>query len=189
MATEISNSLATAYRSTRALDLSKLCILVGQKCWKMYVDILLLECGGNIYDAVSLAVKAALYDTRIPKIKNVEVDGKNIDIDISENLIDCERIDITNVPIMVTLCKIGEHCVVDPTNQEELCSIGSLLVSLSGDMFTSVLKIGAGSFQPSTLIKSLSVGKTVGKYLNEALLNALKEEDTIEKSDYVGFLK
>lgn len=189
LATEISNSLATAYRSTRALDLTKLCIMPRQKCWKMYVDILLLECGGNLYDAVSLAVKAALYDTKIPKIKSVDLDGKNIDIEIFENVHECQRLDVTNVPIMVTLCKIGEHCVVDPSNQEELCSVGSLLISVSGNMFTSVLKIGTGSFHPTTLTKSLALGQTVGKFLNEALLETLRQESSTKKNDNVGFLR
>lgn len=40
LATEIANSLSTAFRSARALDLTRLCIYEGRKCWKMNVDIL-----------------------------------------------------------------------------------------------------------------------------------------------------
>ena len=40
LGTEISNSLATAYQSPLAFDLTALCILPGQQCWKLYVDIL-----------------------------------------------------------------------------------------------------------------------------------------------------
>lgn len=39
-------------------------VLERLQCWTLYVDILILECGGNLYDAVSMAVKAALYSTR-----------------------------------------------------------------------------------------------------------------------------
>ena len=42
-------------------------MLSGRHCWTLYVDILILECGGNLFDAVSIAVKAALSNTRIPR--------------------------------------------------------------------------------------------------------------------------
>lgn len=51
LATEISNSLAKAYFST--FPLNKLTIASGQMCWKLTVDILILELGGNLFDAVS----------------------------------------------------------------------------------------------------------------------------------------
>lgn len=40
LATEIANSLASAYKSVNAFDVTKLCILEGRRCWKLYVDIL-----------------------------------------------------------------------------------------------------------------------------------------------------
>lgn len=40
LATEISNTLTTAYSSNGVFDYAKLCILKGRKCWKLYVDIL-----------------------------------------------------------------------------------------------------------------------------------------------------
>lgn len=69
----------------------------------MYNCLQLLECGGNLYDAVSLAVKAALYDTRIPKINELKLDGDNIELEISENEAEYEKMDVTNVPIIVSI--------------------------------------------------------------------------------------
>ena len=43
LAVEISNSLAGAYRSPEVFDLTKLCILKGRKCWKIFVDILVCK--------------------------------------------------------------------------------------------------------------------------------------------------
>lgn len=54
-----------------------------------------------MYDAVSLAVKAALWDTRIPLVRSVVVDGKEVDMDVSEELSDCQQLDITGAPVMV----------------------------------------------------------------------------------------
>ena len=61
-ATEISTLLSRAY--SHVFDLGQLSVLEGSQCWALYVDILILECGGNLFDAVSMAVKAALFNTR-----------------------------------------------------------------------------------------------------------------------------
>ncbi|CAH0546206.1 unnamed protein product [Brassicogethes aeneus] len=186
LAIELSNSLSTAYQSSRAFDLSKLCILKGRKCWKIYVDILLLECGGNLFDAVSLAVKAALWNAQLPLVKSVHVDGNNIEMDVSEELYDCQKLDIKNAPVMVTVCKIGDYCIVDPNQAEEKCSVGSIVVAVSGDRLSTVLQTGAGSLHPTTLVESMKLGHTVGQRLNQALWEALQQ---IPEDQDVGFLK
>jgi hypothetical protein len=39
------------------VDLSALCIVSGKTCWVLYVDALLLNVGGNLHDALSVAAK------------------------------------------------------------------------------------------------------------------------------------
>lgn len=186
LAIQISNTLTAAYQSPVAFDLKKLCIVKGRKCWKFFVDILILECGGNLYDAVSLAVKAALWNTQIPLIKKVDIDGNNIELSVSDELYDCARLDITNAPVMVTVCKIGEKCIVDPNQAEEQCSVGSVVVSLSNRKFSAVLQTGTGSLHPETLIECLKLGDEVARRLNEALLTTLNK---LKPNQDVGFLK
>ncbi|RZB77498.1 exosome complex component RRP42 [Asbolus verrucosus] len=188
LAIEISNSLAAAYRSPEVFDPSKLCILKGRKCWKIFIDILLLECGGNLYDAVSIAVKAALWDIRIPLVKSVTVDGNNIDMDVSEELHNCQKLDVTGAPVMVTVCKIGEQCIVDPNVAEELCSVGAVVIAVSQDKFSTVLQKGSGSLHPQTLLECLQMGLSVARRLNEALLETLQQIKPSMNQD-VGFLK
>ncbi|CAH1119874.1 unnamed protein product [Phaedon cochleariae] len=186
LAVEIANTLSSAYRSKHAFDLTKLCILKGKKCWKVYVDILLLECGGNLFDAVSLAVKAALWNTQVPKVHGVNIDGNNIELNVSEELYDCDRLDVKNAPVMVTVCKIGEKCIVDPSVAEEQCSVGSIVVAVSGDKFSTVLQTGTGSLHPATLMESLKLGHRVAQRLDEALWATLRQ---IKPGQDVGFLK
>lgn len=54
-----------------------------------------------MYDAVSIAVKAALWDTSIPLVRSVAIDGKDVDMDVSEELSDCKKLDVTGAPVMV----------------------------------------------------------------------------------------
>lgn len=186
LAVQIANTLSAAYKSPMAFDLKKLCIVKGRKCWKFFVDILILECGGNLYDAVSLAVKTALWNAQIPLIKKVDVDGNNIELSVSDELYDCHKLDVTNAPVMVTVCKIGERCIVDPNQAEEQCSVGSVVVSVSGNKFSAVLQTGTGSLHPATLIESLKLGYQVAGRLNKALLNTFKK---IKPDQDVGFIK
>lgn len=65
----------------------------------------MLECGGNLFDAVSLAVKAALWNTQVPLIREVDMDGNNINLNVSDNLNDCQKLDVQNAPVMVINCQ------------------------------------------------------------------------------------
>ncbi|KAL3275883.1 hypothetical protein HHI36_020620 [Cryptolaemus montrouzieri] len=186
LAVELSNCLASAYRSNEALDLKKLCIMKGRKCWKLYVDILLLEVGGNLFDAVSIAVKSALYNTQIPKIKSIHVDGSQIDIQVCDDIFSCTRLDISGAPLMVTVCKIGEHCIVDPNAAEEQCSVGAVVVAVSRGCLSTVLQTGTGSFHPKTLKECLKLGFSVAQNLEDSLMETLGE---IKPNQDVGFLK
>lgn len=90
----------------------------------------ILECGGNVFDAVSLAVKAALFNTRVPLVTAAIMDGGNVDLTLSDDPFASSALQIENVPILVTICKIGDQCVVDPSAEEELCSSASLVVGI-----------------------------------------------------------
>lgn len=96
--------MTQAYNS---FNLEQLCILKGQQCWKLYADILILECGGNLYDAISLAVKASLFTTQVPSVSGTLLDGGNVDLLLSDDPFNCQKLDVTNVPLMVTLCKVS----------------------------------------------------------------------------------
>ena len=67
LGTEIYNALVSVYcQGAVTSNLEKLCIVSGKHCWLLNVDIVILECaGGSLYDVISLAIKAALFDTHV----------------------------------------------------------------------------------------------------------------------------
>lgn len=67
----------------------------------------ILQCGGNLFDAVGAAVKAALYNTEIPKVLAAMLDGGEPDIQVSDDPYDCIKLDITTYPSIVTVCKVN----------------------------------------------------------------------------------
>lgn len=206
LANSISNMMQRAYQSSDAFNLRQLCIFEGKQCWKLYVDILILECGGNLCDAVSLAVKAALFNTRIPFVKAALMDGGNVDLQLSDDPYDSKLLEVGSAPLLVTLCKIGDKCVVDPSAEEESCSVISLIVGITGNpacysneevtnvkyRCSTIGMNGPGSVAPETLKEAINQGIVAAKCLDEALgktlLRERKECDTFKKNSY-GFLK
>uniref|UniRef100_A0A0N5AZ04 Ribosomal RNA-processing protein 42 n=1 Tax=Syphacia muris TaxID=451379 RepID=A0A0N5AZ04_9BILA len=65
---ELASALNAAYDNPFVLpDLAKL-IVSPMHAWKIYVDIVILQFGGNVLDTASIGVKAALSDTEICEV-------------------------------------------------------------------------------------------------------------------------
>jgi exosome complex component RRP42 len=63
--------------------------------------------------------------------------------------------------VLLTLARIGNYCVVDPTPEEESCTAASLVVGVTPDgRITTMRKMGAGSFHQHTLAEALKLGKS-----------------------------
>lgn len=145
---------------------------------------------------MSLAVKGALYNTRIPRVNATVIDGGSVDLMISDDPFDSVQLDIKNVPLLVTLCKIGNHCIVDASAEEEECSSVSLLVAVSQitdkPHITNIRTIGSGSLHHETLLDSLKISITAAQSLNKALIRSLDLEAkkrSESKLRIAGFLK
>uniref|UniRef100_A0A6I8NDX7 Exosome component 7 n=1 Tax=Ornithorhynchus anatinus TaxID=9258 RepID=A0A6I8NDX7_ORNAN len=190
LGTEIANTLYRIFNNKSSIDLESLCISPREHCWVLYVDVLLLECGGNLFDAISIAVKAALFNTRIPRVQVLEDEEGSKDIELSDDPYDCIRLNVENVPCIVTLSKIGYRHVVDATLQEEACSLARLLVSVTNKgILTCMRKVGKGSLDPESVFEMIETGKRVGKMVHSSLQSVLHKEESLgPKRQKVGFL-
>ncbi|XP_026883093.1 exosome complex component RRP42 isoform X2 [Electrophorus electricus] len=175
---ELSNTLYKVFNSHRSLDLRSLCVCPGEHCWVLYVDVLLLQCDGNLFDAMSIAIKAALFNTRIPKVRVLEDEEGGKEIELSDDPYDCLRL------------RVGHRHVVDATLQEKACSAASLLVAVTPrGAVTCVRKLGAGSLDPDSIFEMTETGKRVGKALHAPLMELLQKDESLgKKRQKVGFL-
>jgi len=131
---------------------------------------LILEFGGSIHDAVSMAVKAALHDTRIPQL----IVGRDED---GEPTIDCyddpykqDRVAIDNVPCFVTLSRIRDKFVLDASPEELECSLGNMVIGVTPQgKVAATVKTGTGSLHPDNVQQALQLAQQVGKNLHRAL--------------------
>ncbi|XP_015788006.1 exosome complex exonuclease RRP42 [Tetranychus urticae] len=143
MTVELVRFFEDSFKDCSLLDC--LTVVEGKQVWCLSIDILILEIGAraSLYDLCSIAVKAALYDTRLPKVYfNPDI----MDIEISEDPFDLMQLDVSKVPIFVTVTRIGNNYTIDPTQEEEASSIASLLFSVDncGTLLHSK-KLGHGS--------------------------------------------
>uniref|UniRef100_A0A3B4YT12 Ribosomal RNA-processing protein 42 n=1 Tax=Seriola lalandi dorsalis TaxID=1841481 RepID=A0A3B4YT12_SERLL len=187
LGTELSNTLYKVFNNKHSVDLKGLCISAGEHCWVLYVDVLLLQCDGNLYDAISIAVKAALFNTKIPRVHISADDEGGKEIELSDDPYDCMRLNVENVPCIVTLCKVrspadtqkeeflkpvvaqtetytlffpqvGHRHVVDATLQEKACSVASLIISVTHKgTVTCTRKVGGGSLDPESIFEMTEV--------------------------------
>jgi len=179
--TELARVLERLLQTESALDLTKLCIIPGKVCWILYIDAMVLDSGGNLFDAISVATRAALHNTAIPV-----VDVANDDYDVTDDPSKQWNIDVTNVPICVTFCKIGSSYVVDATIEEELCVNVRLTIGVNknGNICT-VQKGGQGGLDPSSMYEMLNHSRKIGQQLLQKLDEALVTEQ--KQSRKLGF--
>lgn len=184
------------YQSTQSEEWQSLCIVEGKQCWIVYMDCLVLDSDGNLFDALAMAMRSALYDTKIPKIQLLELEDGMTEIEVSDDPNEYSRLPVDNVPISVNLGRIGKQFVVDPCLEEELCMEARLTVAINAKgNICSIQKGGAEmGLNPSELNKMLQSARKIGLSLLNKLNQVLekneraREEAGGAQSIAVGFL-
>jgi len=156
--TQLTSVLERMLQDSNAVNLRKLCVIPGKQCWVLYVDALVLDSSGNLFDAVSLAAKAALRLTTIPAVKVLSGPDGQQEIDVSDDPFDAQPLGDDNVPISVSLVRIGNRFVVDPSLEEEQCAAGRVSVSVTRQgRLAGVHKSDVGGIAPVTLLQTIQV--------------------------------
>lgn len=109
-AIELARVTDRGIRESKSIDVHKLCIKEGEKVWIVNVDIAIINDDGNLFDACSLAAIAAIQDAKIPEFS--EKSG----VDYSKKT--KKGLPLTKQPIGITVVKIGNTLLADPTNLE-----------------------------------------------------------------------
>ena len=82
-----------------------------------------------------------------------------VEIDVSDDPSDFEKLPFKNIPICVTFAKIGDYFIVDPTVEEELVMSTKLTIAINKNSeICSIQKGGSSSgLNPSELRKMIQV--------------------------------
>ncbi|MFP3220342.1 MAG: exosome complex protein Rrp42 [Candidatus Marsarchaeota archaeon] len=154
-------------REGKAIDLGSLVIEEGKKVAMIWLDLTLINHEGNAQDAASLAALAALASTRFPQ-EVAEATGK-------------QSLELTHYPVSVTLGKIGDFIIVDPSLEEEDyvdCELS--ITSLEDGRISSMQKVLPGPLTEEEILKSVSLSKAKGDELRDFVLGAVKRHKSEE---------
>uniref|UniRef100_A0A7N2KTV2 Ribosomal RNA-processing protein 42 n=2 Tax=Quercus TaxID=3511 RepID=A0A7N2KTV2_QUELO len=155
------------------IDLSSLVVVEGKICWDLYIDCLVVCSDGNLLDALGAAIKAALSNTGIPRVQVAAgaSGDEQPEVDISDE--EFLQFDTSDIPVIVTLTKVGRHYIVDATTEEEsqMSSAISISVNRKGHI-CGLTKRGGAGLDPSIVLDMISVAK----HVSEQLMNKLDSE-------------
>ncbi|MCS7111783.1 MAG: exosome complex protein Rrp42 [Sulfolobales archaeon] len=165
-AIELARIIDRSLRESKAIALDKLVILPGKKVWSLWLDVYVLDYDGNLIDASMLASMAALATTYIPHYEVDQATGI-IKVDRSKKL---APLTINRYVVAVTINKVGDYMVIDPTGEEEAIASGSITFSISEDNHVvGIQKRGMGVFSVDEIEKALEVALNKGKEIIELL--------------------
>ena len=108
---ELARVVDRGLRESKTIDFTKLCITKGEKVWMVMVDIYPINDAGNLFDAASLAALAALKNAQFP-----EYDAKEGKVSYDKRT--SKSLPLTCLPIEVTIIKIQNTYLVDPSSDE-----------------------------------------------------------------------
>ena len=152
-------------------DRRQLCILTGKHCWSIFVDVLILESDGNDIDASVLAIRAALFATRLPGV-SLEEGTESEALVLSEDPKDARILSCQGLPVAVTLCQISSSSpsyFVDPSRAEQDCASSTLILAVepvSGHL-NFIQKFSDGLIDSSILFEIFAVAQSTASFLFE----------------------
>ncbi len=152
-------------RESKTLDTKHLCIEKGEKVWTIAIDIVPINYDGNLVDMGGLAAMIALKNARFPKVNE---DG-TIDYHAKTD----KGLELRRIPIPVTVCKIGDLFLVDPTDSEENTIDARLTITvLEDDKICALQKGGDGSLTSEDIKKMVEIAMDVSKQIRKTFMEA-----------------
>ncbi|MFW9848957.1 MAG: exosome complex protein Rrp42 [Candidatus Thorarchaeota archaeon] len=155
-AIELARVVDRGVRESETVDVKKLCIQEGKYVYTIFADVYPLEYDGNLIDASSIAVNAALATTKFPEYKLEEKELVK-----TGNLL---SIPISNMAVEVTHSKIGNTLVADPLLKEEMVQNCRLTIAVDeNDNMTAMQKgggVGPITLEDLDLAMGISIDRT-----------------------------
>ena len=131
---EVGRVIDRVIRESKFIELEKLCIEEGKKVWSVFVDIYSINDDGNLLDAAGIGAIAALKIAKLPKYD--EKEGRVLHGEWTTKSLPLSK----EVPLSITIHRIGKTLVVDPTMEEEDVSEVRVTIGSSENYISSMQK-------------------------------------------------
>lgn len=151
-AIELARVVDRGIRESEAIDFKKLCIKPGEKVFVVFVDVYVLNHGGNLIDASALAALGALLNT---KMLNYEIEEDEVKIKPGYT-----PLVVRKHPIAVTIAKINDKLIVDPSLEEEQMMDTRLTMTTDEDgNICAIQKGGSGTFTQKQVLDAAKTAR------------------------------
>ena len=158
-AIELARVVDRGIRESKCIDFKSLCVTEGEKAWMIVVDICPINDAGNLLDVSALAAVAAIKAAKFPKFDGEKIDYKEKTV---------KGIELGDLPMSVTVIKIGDKYLVDPDSDEEKAVDARLTVaSLSDGTLCAMQKGGDYPLTAEDIDKMVDIGVEKGKELRK----------------------
>jgi exosome complex component RRP42 len=156
---EMARVVDRGIRESKTIDMKDLCIDKGEKAWSVSIDVLSVNYAGNLIDAFGLAALLALRNAKFPEYKDGAIDyHKKTD----------RKLLLKRMPIPVTVYKIGNNLIVDPTVEEEGAVDVRLTVTSTEDGRLCALQKGEdGELSTDDIAKMIELAIAKAKEIRE----------------------
>ena len=161
-AIELARIIDRTIRESGFVNLKKLCIKKGELVWMVFIDIYPINDDGNLIDASALAAVAALQNTVFPVLKEDKVDYGNLTT---------EKLPLNETPIAITLYKINDSFILDPTTLEEEAVKARITIgmTLKENWIHAVQKGGDSPLTEEEIEKAIEIAFSTGREVLEKL--------------------
>ncbi len=164
---ELARVVDRGIRETEMIDLHQLVLIENKSVVGIFIDSSVIDSDGNLFDACSYASVSAVLSSTIPKydIKDeapVLVEGVT------------SKPPVKTLPVSVTMARIDDYIIVDPTKDEEACMDARITITTnSAGNICALQKGGGDGFSVDQLFKcsemALSVGTKIRKKLEQLM--------------------
>ncbi|MFH1503494.1 MAG: exosome complex protein Rrp42 [Candidatus Diapherotrites archaeon] len=166
-AIELGRVIDRGIRESKFIELDKLCIKKGEKVWTVFVDIYSINDDGNLFDAAGIGAVTALKIAKIPEYDEKE---EKVIYEKREKNLPLRKIN----PFAITVHKIGNNLIVDPTKEEEDVSETRLTIGSSDGTIYSMQKGDSTSIKIEEISKAIDLVEKMWKELFKKVEEQLK---------------
>ncbi|KAG9416934.1 Exosome complex component RRP45 [Aphanomyces cochlioides] len=183
-AAELSRIVERSIRDCKALDTEALAIVAGESVWAIKCTIHVLDHGGNLVDAVSIASIAALMHFRRPE----SLGNESTLIPLS----------LHHIPVSISFCFVQMDSndqadpvtLIDPTDREEKILDGSITYTFNSFReLCAVHKIGGVSISTDVVLRCANIACAKAEELTEWLKEETEKANKVAIEQRRAFLR
>jgi exosome complex component RRP42 len=166
-AIELARVVDRGIRESEMVDLTDLCLIPSKTVYTVFADVNVMNVDGNLFDATSYAVVAAL---RTAKMHKYVVDGDKVKV--TEEMV---PVPVKKTPVSVTIARLGDTLIVDPGAEEEAAMDARITVTTEDEGNICAAQKGEASyFTPEQVLMAADISIRVGRELRAQIQEASK---------------